>query len=325
MTTELTILSEPTTFFMHITLVQLVLLFAAAFAAGAINSVAGGGTLLTFPALLAVLGPGGAIVANGTSTVALVPGSMSAVWGYRGEMGKNRRDLWEMAVPSLFGGALGAYLATHVSSSLFSHLVPWLIFSATFLFLIQNPVRKWIESKKEGPPAPNSGGVGEDKAGEDKTGEDKAGEDRTEGDKTRPFLIRLPQNWGQGGGPAPALLGAGGMLFQFFVAIYGGFFGAGIGILMLAALGFLGQTNIHRMNGLKNFAAVCINGVGALTFIFYRRVDWKLAGLMAVAAIVGGYSGAGLARRIGQANVRRIVIGIGLIFGAYTLYGQLHH
>ena len=67
------------------------------------------------------------------------------------------------------------------------------------------------------------------------------------------------------------------MLFQFFVAVYGGFFGAGIGILMLAALGFLGQTNIHRMNGLKNFAAVCINGVGALTFILYRRVDWNLA------------------------------------------------
>ena len=144
---------------MHITLVQLVLLFAAAFAAGAINSVAGGGTLLTFPALLAVLGPGGAIVANGTSTVALVPGSMSAVGGYRGEMGKNRRDLWEMAVPSLFGGALGAYLATHVSSSLFSHLVPWLILGATFLFLIQDPVRKWVEGKKEGPPAPNTGGV----------------------------------------------------------------------------------------------------------------------------------------------------------------------
>ena len=92
---------------------HLLLLFAAAFAGGAINSVAGGGTLLTFPALLAVLGnmPNGPILANGTSTVALVPGSLSAFWGYRGEMGGARRDLWTMAAPSLLGGALGAYLA----------------------------------------------------------------------------------------------------------------------------------------------------------------------------------------------------------------------
>ncbi len=260
---------------------HLALLLLAALAAGAINSVAGGGTLLTFPVLLSVLGnvPGGSVIANGTSTVALVPGSLSAFWGYKGEVAGQKRSLWEMAVPSLLGGAVGAYLATHVSASIFSRLVPWLIFGATFLFLIQDPVRRWI-------------GRGE-----------SAG--------------------AQAAGPRP--LGAGGMVFQFFVAIYGGFFGAGIGILMLAALGFLGQTNIHRMNGLKNFAAVCINGVGAVTFIVYKRVDWPLALLMMAMAIAGGYGGAGLAKRVGQANVRRFVIAIGLVFGAYTLYGQLHH
>ena len=194
---------------------QLLLLFAAAFAAGAINSVAGGGTLLTFPALLAVLGPmpNGAIIANGTSTVALVPGSLSAFWGYRNELGGDRRGLWAMAGPSLLGGAVGAYLATHVSSALFGRLVPWLIFAATFLFLIQDWVRRRIS-----PP-----------------------------DTAEPTRPTLP---------------LGAVVFQFFVAVYGGFFGAGIGILMLAALGFLGQTNIHRMNALKNFAAVCINGWG---------------------------------------------------------------
>jgi len=277
MTAERTLLPEPTTLFMHATPVQLALLFAAAFIAGAINSVAGGGTLLTFPALLSVLGglPNGSILANGTSTVALVPGSLSAFWGYRGEMDGDRRLLWTLAVPSLLGGALGAYLATHVSAGLFSHLVPWLIFTATFLFLIQDWVRRRL---------------GQAAALETPSG-------------------RLP---------------LGAMLFQFFVAVYGGFFGAGIGILMLAALGFLGQTNIHRMNGLKNFAAVCINGVGALTFILYRRVDWPLAALMAVAAVAGGLGGAGLARRIGQANVRRIVIAIGLGFGVKTLLDQLH-
>ncbi len=104
---------------MPISPLHFVILFAAALAAGAINSVAGGGTLLTFPALLAVLGPGGAVLANGTSTVALVPGSLSAFWGYRKEMGSggSRRDLWAMALPSLLGGAVGAYLAIHIGAA----------------------------------------------------------------------------------------------------------------------------------------------------------------------------------------------------------------
>ena len=264
----------------HLSVLHLALLLLASLAAGAINSVAGGGTLLTFPVLLSVLGnvPNGPVIANGTSTVALVPGSLSAFWGYRSEVAGQKRSLWEMAVPSLLGGAAGAYLATHVSAAIFSRLVPWLILGATFLFLIQDPVRRWI----------GRGAV-------------------------------LDKN------AAPKPLGLGGMTFQFFVAVYGGFFGAGIGILMLAALGFLGQTNIHRMNGLKNFAAICINGIGAVTFIVYRRVDWTLALLMMVLAIAGGYGGAGLAKRVGQANVRRFVIAVGLAFGAWTLYGQIYH
>ena len=297
---------------------HLLLLFAAAFAGGAINSVAGGGTLLTFPALLSVLGPGGSVVANGTSTVALVPGSLSAFWGYRREMGGARRDLWTMAVPSLLGGALGAYLATHINPVLFSRLVPWLIFTATLLFLSQDWVRKRIG--KKAPPAPNPGGVWP--PAPDDRRPVKGGGTR-EGGGTPP-LQPGPVGVGSPDPLPPSGLPLGAMLFQFGVAVYGGFFGAGIGILMLAALGFLGQTDIHRMNGLKNFAAVCINGVGALTFILCRRVDWPLAALMAVAAILGGSVGAGTARRIGQANVRRIVIAIGLGFGVDTLLGQLH-
>jgi len=99
--------------------------------------------------------------------------------------------------------------------------------------------------------------------------------------------------------------------FQFFVAIYGGYFGAGIGILMLAALGLMGFTNIHRMNGLKNINGLCINAVAATLFIVNGLVQWHVALWMAVGSIFGGYAGAGVARRIGQKNVRRIIIFIG--------------
>jgi len=246
-----------------------VLLFAAALAAGAINSVAGGGTLLSFPALLAVgVSP---VAANATSTVALVPGSLSAFWGYRGEMQDAQADLRRWAAPSLLGGAVGAWLAVHIGDKAFSHLVPYLILGATGLFLLQGPLRAWLNAR----PAP-------------------------EGQSHSPFHI-------------------GATIFQFLVAVYGGFFGAGIGILMLAAMGILGLTNIHRMNGLKNFAAICINGVAALTFVFSGKVHWPLALLMMAAAIVGGYSGAGLAKRVGQQNVRRAVVVIGLAMGVYTL------
>lgn len=250
-------------------------LFLAALCAGAINSVAGGGTLLTFPALLAA--PHVTyVMANATSTVALVPGSVSAFWGYRQEMGRDRRELVLLAVPSLLGGLVGAKLVLRAGDQVFAHLVPWLILGATVLFMLNEPVRRWVGRRGDG----------------------------AHGSVVRRGIV-------------------GVLLFQFVVAVYGGFFGAGIGILMLAALGFLGLTNIHHMNGLKNFAAVCINGVAAGTFILSGRVNWPLALLMAVGAIVGGYGGAGIAQRLGQKNVRGLVVAIGLVIGIAMLIKQL--
>lgn len=256
-------------------MLQYVLLFLAALLAGAINSVAGGGTLLTFPALLSVGIP--PVAANATSTVALVPGSLSAFWGYRSEMSGSRSDLLRMGLPSLIGGLIGAVLVVKAGDKVFSHLVPWLIFGATGLFILQEPLRRRLAARSA------DGGDSSSERG----------------------------------------VSVGAMVFQFFVAVYGGFFGAGIGIMMLAALGLLGQSNIHRMNGLKNFAAICINGVAAATFIALHRVHWPLALLMAVAAILGGYTGAGLARKVGQQNVRRFVILVGLSIGLYTLLRPL--
>jgi hypothetical protein len=245
------------------------LLILAAVAGGAINSVAGGGTLLTFPALLSVgVAP---IAANATSTVALVPGSLSAFWGYRSELHGPKHHLLYLGLPSAAGGLAGAIFLLRAGDSLFSLLVPWLILGATGLFVIQDPVRRWTE--------------------------------RHLGGSERSSRWRL----------------GGVMVFQFFVAMYGGFFGAGIGILMLAALGMLGLQSIHRMNGLKNFAAVCINGVASATFILQQRVRWDLALIMAAGAIAGGYGGAGIAKRLGQKNVRRIVVLVGLSIGLQML------
>jgi len=248
------------------------LLFGAAFVAGAVNSVAGGGTLLTFPALLSAGLP--AVTANATSTVALAPGSLSAFWGYRRQVRGEGRLLAAMALPSGFGGVLGALAADRVGDQAFAKLAPLLVLGATLLFMAQEPLRRWSRGTIQA--APRRG------------------------------------RWQLAGVAA----------FQALVALYGGFFGAGIGILMLAALGLLGLRDIHRMNGLKNLAAVCINGLAAITFAAAGRVDWPLAGLMVVGGVAGGYSGAGLAQRLGQSTVRRIVVAIGLAISAY-LFARL--
>ena len=249
-------------------------LFGSAALAGAVNSVAGGGTLLTFPALLWTGQL--ATVANATSTVALWPGQLSSLWGYRNEIGENRDAIARLAVPSLLGGTVGAVLLIRTPPGTFASLVPFLILLATVLFIAQEPLARWQRSRAE--------------------------KVVTAQGSAAAALDRDPLSTGAW---------AGVMAFQFFVAIYGGYFGAGIGILMLAALGLMGFTNIHRMNGLKNINGLCINAVAAAIFISHGLVEWRVALWMAVGAIIGGYGGAGIARKIGQKNVRRMIILIG--------------
>ncbi|MBO0798504.1 MAG: sulfite exporter TauE/SafE family protein [Blastocatellia bacterium] len=244
------------------TIIQGALLFGSAMAAGMINSVAGGGTLLTFPSLIwAGHSP---ITANATSTVALVPGTLSSTLGYRRELAKTPRRFLVLMIPSLIGGFLGAGLLKRTPPAIFASLVPYLILFATILFLVQEPIQRW----------------------------------RKTGDAAR---LPVTNRW---------LIGAG--FYQFLIAVYGGYFGAGIGILMLAALGLMGLSNIHQMNGLKNIFASSINVVAAVYFIVVGMVSWPAALLMMVGSIVGGYGAAGLARKLGQKFVRRIVVVVGL-------------
>lgn len=254
---------------MDMTLLHGLAMFAAAFVAGVMNSIAGGGTLITFPVLLWLdLDPK---VANATSTVALWPGLFGGLWGFRREMDNSRAILLRLGITSIVGGAVGAGLLIITPSETFARLVPFLIFFATVLFMLQEPIARRL-------------GTGSS----------------AENPRARWWM--------------------GAIIFQFFSSIYGGYFGAGNGILMLAALGLLGLSDIHRANGIKNFLGICINSAAVLGFAITGLVYWPNALLMAVAAVAGGYLGANTARRMGRVFVRRTVITIGLVIGFVMLW-----
>ncbi|HEV2691016.1 MAG TPA: sulfite exporter TauE/SafE family protein [Bryobacteraceae bacterium] len=234
--------------------------FGAAFLAGAINSIAGGGTLLSFPTLIWIGLP--SVTANATSTVGIWPASASSLWGYRREVRSTEPRMMVLLVPSLIGGIGGALLLRWTPPTTFDALVPFLILFATLLFMAQEPIQRRLKTAN------------------------------AEAHKSAKWL-------------------AGAVVFQLLVALYGGYFGAGIGILMLAALSILGLSDIHQMNGLKNFFGGCVNGVAAIYFIWARMVDWPYVIFLALGAMAGGYAGARLARRIGQTAVRRAVVAIG--------------
>jgi uncharacterized membrane protein YfcA len=235
------------------------LAFAAACAAGAVNAVAGGGTLISFPALVWLGLP--PITANATNAVAIWPGSLGAMWGYRAELRTAGRWVYVLVAPSLAGGFVGAVLLRLTPTRTFDRLVPLLILFATLLFMAQEPLqRRFNLSGRPGSRSTWLGGVA---------------------------------------------------VFQFFVSLYGGYFGAGIGILMLAALAVIGLDDVHQMNGVKNLLALCINGVATIYFVWMRMVSWPHALLMALGAVVGGIGGARVARRLDRRTVRRIIVGIG--------------
>jgi uncharacterized protein len=240
--------------------VESLVLFGGSVVAGAMNTVAGGGTLLTFPTLIWLGMP--SVMANATNTVAIWPGSLGSVWGYRRELSGVDRRVYALVVPSVIGGIAGAILLRVTPTQVFDRLVPILVLFATVVFLVQ----EWFQRLFN-----------------------RSSTEEHEGPK-----------WV-----------AEAMLFQLAVAVYGGYFGAGIGILMLAALGIMGHTNIHQMIAVKNLLAVCINGVAAVYFVFSGLVSWPHVIVMAVGAIAGGVGSARVARRLNQETVRRMVIVLG--------------
>jgi len=250
---------------------RLALVALAAACAGLVNAVAGGGTLLTFPALVALGVP--PLMANATSTVALWPGTLTSFWSYRDALRGARAWTVRWALPSLLGGITGAVLLLCTPARNFADSVPWLIWGATLLFILQGPMMRWVVG--HAPHVPDGAEL-------------------------------LPPR-------------TGFLFYQFVVAVYGGYFGAGAGILMLAALGMMGLTNIHTMNGLKNWGGLNINVVAVLIFGVSGIVHWPVALTMAIGSSAGGVLGARLAQRVGQQWVRRAIIAIGIGSGAWML------
>jgi len=292
-------------------------LAVTSFFAGAINSVAGGGTLLTFPALFAVLLATGeatagevAVIANATSTAALAPGALAGAWGYRAEIRRLPGWAFWLLAPGLVGGLLGALLLVALPADTFRVLVPWLILTAAILFSLQPQLTRWSLAKAAA--AERTAALAAQRA----AAEPAAASHEATGHEAA-----------SAGAAAPAQDGprhfVAVMVMQLFVSTYGGYFGAGMGILMLAGLGFMGLKDIHEMNALKNLLGSLINGVAIVVFAAKHEIRWPIALLMAVAAIAGGYAGASVARRLNRTFVRHLVVAIGFCLASYYFYNLL--
>ncbi len=264
-------------------LLHLAAAFAAAFLAAAVNSVAGGGTLISFPVLIGLGLP--SVVANATSTVGIWPGSLGSIWGFRRELSRTDRRMRMLVLPCLVGGAAGALLLRATTTATFDELVPFLVLFATVLFALRGTVQAWLRRRTSGEGGGREGGPG-----------------------------LVP---GEGAeNAAPGWPGAAGILGALAVAVYGGYFGAGMSIMNLSMLGILGMTDLLEMNALTSLFSLCVNGVAIALFAAAGLVDWPVALAMALGALLGGYGAAGIARRIGRKTLGRFVIAVGFTVSA---------
>src|SRR5215217_8173196 len=249
-----------------------VLFFMAAVVAGLINSLAGGGGLITFPLLALVVPP---VVADATSALALLPAYPGAVWRTRRKLRDvPRLWLWLLLVTSALGGLVGALLLVWTSDRNFLFLVPWLVFGGTVLFALE----PWLSRR---------------------------GSRENRGLATRLWPLAVA--------------------VVFVVAIYGGYFGAGIGILMISALSLLRMGDVHRVVPFKNLLAGCLRGVAVVVLVIYGEINWGYGVPMAVGGLIGGYLGGALTGRINSTVLRAVVMSIGFGLAAYyfwTLYGS---
>jgi uncharacterized protein len=250
----------------------------AAVAAGAVNALAGGGTLVTFPTLTALGLP--PVAANVTNTIALAPGHLGATLAQRRDLSGQRARVVRLVPAAVLGGLAGGLLLLLLSERVFRQLVPWLILLAAGLLAVQEPVRAWLLRRlrahdRSSPPA----------------GPGRASE----------TIAVLP---------------------VFAASVYGGYFGAGLSVIVLAALGLLIEDSLTRLNATKQAIGFAANTAAAALFLFSGQVHWPAAVVMTVGAVAGGALGGRLAGRVRPSTLRAVVVAVGIVVGlAYLLKG----
>ncbi|MFE6163624.1 sulfite exporter TauE/SafE family protein [Streptomyces sp. NPDC056486] len=238
---------------------ETVAIAAAAVAAGGINAVVGSGTMITFPTLLAFGYP--PVLANVSNTIGLVPGVVSAAYGYRAELRGQRPRLIRLGLASLLGGVAGAVLLLKLSADTFRSAVPVLILLACALLLLQPRLQKWLARRDS-------------------------------------------RGHADGGIPLWAgVLGTG---------VYGGYFGAAQGVLLMGLFGSFLRDDLQRLNAVKNVLASIVNGVAAVIFIAVASVDWTVVGVIALGSTLGGLIGARVGRRLSPAVLRGLIVAVGV-------------
>lgn len=246
---------------MELSILDFIFAALAALAAGAINALAGGGTLITFPVLTFLGIP--AVAANVTNTVALCPGYFGGTLAQLNDLKGQKNRLWMIMPAAAAGGVLGGFLLLQTGEKLFKDLVPYLILLACGLLAVQDPVRAW-----------------------------------------------LTKRMGEGHGSS---LEKFSWLPVGLASVYGGYFGAGLSVIVLSALGLTMEDSLTRLNAIKQAVGFAVNVAAAIFFLFSGQVLWPVALVMAVGALLGGTLGGKLAGRIKPATLRWTVVTIGVI------------
>lgn len=232
-----------------------VIILVASILAGATNAIAGGGTLITFPALVWVgINP---LSSNITNTVALWTGSVTGAWAFKERLAETKELLRFLTLPSLLGGILGAYLLMITPHKVFNFVVPFLVLFATVILALNDRINKFNLDSEEG--------------------------------REKKSLVFV-------------------FILQFLTSLYGGYFAAGIGILMLATLGIAGITDIHTANGIKNLLSLFINVTSGLVLLFSGKVVWPFAFILMIGFALGGYWGAKVSQRFDNKKVKNFVV-----------------
>ena len=266
-------------------------LAVAAFLAGVLNAVAGGGSFLLFPALLGMrMLP---VQANATNTVALWPGQLTSVWAYWAEINRNRRLAPTMGLAGLLGGTAGAGVLLNTPQQTFMHLVPWLLLVAASIFAASGPVSRWLAGRR------NAGTRADSEAGPDAGTGQNAGQDTSK--KRGPRLLPV-------------------FVVLMVVCFYIGYFGAGAGFLIITVLSLFGFKDLNEINALKVVSTTMANGMAFLIFVVSRQVEWRYCLLAMVTCAVGGYTSARFARLVPQAVLRGTVIVIGFGMAAWFFW-----